>query len=87
MRRDPVNGNLKLLSRRRNPNHWQLDLSYAQRFSLFRGATAQVRIDVFNVFDRQTGYNINAFVSDAGFGEARSHFMPRRVQVSVGVAL
>lgn len=73
--------------RRRSPNHWQLDLSYAQRFNLFRDTSAQVRVDVFNVFDRQTGYNINPFVNDAGFGEARRHFMPRRVQVSVGVAL
>ena len=73
--------------RRRSPNHWQLDLSYVQRFSLFRGTSAQLRVDVFNVFDRQTGYNINPFVNDAGFGEARRHFMPRRVQVSVGVAL
>lgn len=73
--------------RRRSPNHWQLDLSYAQRFSLPRGTRAQVRVDVFNVFDRQTGYNINPFVDDAEFGEARSHFMPRRVQISLEVAL
>ncbi|MCZ0943193.1 MAG: hypothetical protein OXJ53_09065 [Gammaproteobacteria bacterium] len=46
-----------------------------------------MRVEVFNVFDRQTGYNINPFVDDAEFGEARSHFMPRRVQISLGVAL
>ena len=73
--------------RRRSPDHWQLDLSYAQPLGLFRGIKAQVRVDVFNVFDRQTGYNINPFVDDADFGEARSHFMPRRVQISVSAAL
>ena len=73
--------------RQRSPSHHQLDLSYTQRLGLFRDTTAQVRVDVFNVFDRQTGYNINPFVDDAGFGEARSHFMPRRVQISVGMAL
>ena len=72
---------------RRSPGHWQLDLSYAQRISLFRGTRARLRVEIFNVFDRQTGYNINPFVDDAAFGEARSHFMPRRVQISVAVAL
>ena len=73
--------------RRRSADHWQLDLSYSQRFGFVRGTSVQARIDIFNVFDRQTGYNINPFVNDADFGEARSHFTPRRVQISLGVAL
>ena len=72
---------------RRSPSHWQLDLRYTQRLPLRLGIEAEVRADLFNVFDRKTGYNINPVVRDATFGQARSHFDPRRVQVTIGVRL
>jgi hypothetical protein len=37
---------------------------------------------VFNVTDNQTGYNVEPRVNDAGYGEPRSFFDPRRFQVT-----
>ena len=68
---------------RRSPSHWQLDLRYTHRFALLLGTEAEVRIDFFNVFDRQTGYNVNPVVRDATFGQPRSYFDPRRIQVAI----
>ena len=69
---------------RRSPNHWQLDLTYTQRLPV-AGAAAKLRLDVFNLFDRQTGYDVNPYARDATFGLPRRHFDARRVQVSIGV--
>ena len=71
--------------RRRSDSHWQLDLSYAQPFRMPAGIEAKLRLDLFNLLDRQTGYNINPYARDATFGQARNHFHPRRVQVTVGL--
>ena len=70
---------------RRSPSHWQLDIRYTHRLPLPLSSEAEVRIDLFNVFDRQTGYNINPVVRDATFGQPRSYFDPRRVQVAIGL--
>ena len=70
---------------RRSPSHWQLDLRYTHRLPLPLGSEVEVRVDLFNVFDRQTGYNINPVVRDATFGQPRSYFDPRRVQVAIGL--
>jgi hypothetical protein len=43
--------------RRRSPAHHQLDLKYTQNVFSWRRATLQVIADVFNVYDKQTGYN------------------------------
>ena len=70
---------------RRSASHWQLDLSYSQPFRLPAGMEAKLRLDLFNLFDRQTGHNANPYARDATFGEARNHFDSRRVQVTVGI--
>ena len=70
---------------RRSPSHWQLDLRYTQRLPSRLGIEAEVRVDLFNVFDRQTGYNINPVVRHAAFGQPRSYFDPRRVQVAIAL--
>ena len=70
---------------RRSDSHWQLDLSYLQPFRMPAGMEAKLRVDLFNVFDRQTGYNINPYARDATFGQARNHFDPRRLQVTLGL--
>ena len=57
------------------------------RLPLPLGTEAEVRIDLFNVFDRQTGYNVNPVVRHATFGQPRSYFDPRRVQLAVGVRI
>lgn len=70
---------------RRESSHWQLDLNYAQAFNLTEDLELQFQADVFNVFDRQTGYNYQPIVSSATFGEARNLINPRRVQLSVSL--
>ena len=72
---------------RRSPSHWQLDLRYTHRLALPLGTDGDVRIDLINVFNRQTGYNINPVVRDAAFGQPRSYFDPRRVQLSIGLKI
>ena len=69
---------------RRSPSHWQLDIRYTHRLPLPFGTEGEVRIDLFNVFDRQTGYNINPVVRDGTFGQPRSYFDPRRLQIAIG---
>ncbi|MGB7451210.1 MAG: hypothetical protein WBM36_03690, partial [Lysobacterales bacterium] len=68
---------------RRTSSHAQLDLNYTQNFYL-GGAdqyNIQLRADIFNVFDSQTAYNIEPRVNNSNFGEPRSWFNPRRIQL------
>lgn len=53
--------------RRRSPAHHQLDLKYTQNIAAFRGATVQLIADVFNLYDKQTGYNYETRVGVLGF--------------------
>ncbi|RLE32974.1 MAG: carboxypeptidase regulatory-like domain-containing protein [Acidobacteria bacterium] len=64
-------------------DHYQLDLSYTQDFPLGNRFNLQLRGDVFNVTDNQTGYNIQNKVNSADFGVPRSYFNPRRFQLAV----
>lgn len=68
---------------RRSPNHWQLDLNYTQNFQWGSLPTLKFRADLFNVTDRQTGYRFQPYEFAADFGQARSTFLPRRLQFSV----
>ncbi|GAB3036406.1 TonB-dependent receptor [Bowmanella dokdonensis] len=70
---------------RRSASHWQLDLNYTQDWVLNDTFTMKFRADLFNVFDRQTGYNIDPYFFDDTFGTPRSYYNPRRLQLSVGV--
>jgi hypothetical protein len=68
---------------RRTSAHTQLDLNYTQNF-YFGGDgryNIQLRADVFNVFNSQTAYNIDPRVNGGHFGEPRSWFNPRRIQL------
>lgn len=51
--------------RRRTPSHHQLDWNYTQNFPIPRG-NLQLLVDMFNVFDRQTGYNYETRVGTLG---------------------
>jgi hypothetical protein len=42
---------------RRSPAHHQMDLKYTQGIPLGRGINLQLIVDVFNLYDKQTGYN------------------------------
>ena len=52
--------------RRKSPAHHQLDLKYTQNIGLPRGLTLQLIADVFNVFDKQTGYNYETRIGTLG---------------------
>ena len=68
---------------RRSSSHWQLDLSYAHEFEHARTGSLRLRIEVFNVFNRQAGYDINPYVNSSTFGRARSFFKPRQVHLTI----
>lgn len=63
--------------------HYQLDLNYTQNLRLFHTQNLQLRVDIFNLFDKQTGYAINSNVYSAGFGEPFNFYRPRRLQVAL----
>jgi hypothetical protein len=67
--------------RRRTPAHHQVDLSYTQNFGIF-GRNLQIAAEVFNIFDRQTGYNPQPAEHSGSFGEYRSFYAPRRIQLA-----
>ncbi|MCA1559325.1 MAG: TonB-dependent receptor [Acidobacteria bacterium] len=66
---------------RRSPSHWQLDLNYTQNFRISR-LNLQLAGDLFNVFDRQTGYSFQPSVHNSQFGQPRLYFDPRRFQLA-----
>ncbi|MFC7003034.1 carboxypeptidase regulatory-like domain-containing protein [Pseudobowmanella zhangzhouensis] len=68
---------------RRTPSHMQLDLNYTQNIDISEGYALKLRLDVFNVFDKQTGYNPEPRYNSSALGEYRSHENPRRVQATV----
>ena len=64
--------------------HYQVDVNYTQNLRVGGDRfNVQLRADVFNVFDKQTGYNINPDEKEAGFGDPRDFFDPRRLQLAV----
>ncbi|MEJ6498231.1 carboxypeptidase regulatory-like domain-containing protein [Pseudoalteromonas lipolytica] len=68
---------------RRTASHWQLDLNYTQDFKFSGDMELQFRADLFNVFNRQTGFNKNPYAQYENFGESRSYYNPRSLQLSV----
>ncbi len=68
---------------RTGPSHWQLDLNYTHDFRFADLHGLQLRLDVYNVFDNQTGYDINPFLSSSTYGEPRSYYRPRRLQLQL----
>jgi hypothetical protein len=68
---------------RRTNSHSQLDLNYTQNFYFGGGDryNIQLRADIFNVFDSQTGYDIQPKIHSAGYGDPRNYFNPRRLQL------
>ncbi len=67
---------------RRSDSHWQIDLNYTQNFRLGSRYTFQVIADVYNIFDNQTGYNIEPRFHNSTYGLPRSYFDPLRLQVA-----
>jgi hypothetical protein len=71
-------------SRRSDP-HAQLDLNYTQGFKIGPRYTLQVLADIYNVFDKQTGYAIQPVETNPNFGQPRLFFDPRRLQLSARI--
>jgi hypothetical protein len=69
---------------RRTSSHYQVDLNYTQNFRLGDRYNVRVRADLFNVLDKQTGYDIEPRVGFSNLGEPRDFFDPRRLQILVG---
>ncbi len=67
---------------RRTKAHYQLDLNYTQNIRLAKRFNFQLAADVFNIFNKQTAYNINPAAHSSTFGLARSYFEPRRFQIA-----
>ena len=70
---------------RRTPSHFQVDLNYTQDFDFYDDYSLQLRLDVFNVFDKQTGYNPEPRYNSDALGEYRSFENPRRIQATVSL--
>ena len=69
-------------SKRTNP-HAQLDLKYTQNLRVGPHVRLQVDADLFNVFNGQTGYNVNPNAhGGSAYGLSRSFFDPRRFQIA-----
>jgi carboxypeptidase family protein len=66
----------------RSDSHYQLDLKYTQDFRLKARYKIQAVLDLYNVFDKQTGYNINPVRTSSSFGVPRNWYDPRRAQLS-----
>jgi hypothetical protein len=68
--------------RRRTPSHYQVDLNYTQNFAIFNGYNIQLAADIYNLFDKQTGYNPQPGIHAIDFGQFRSFYAPRRIQLA-----
>jgi carboxypeptidase family protein len=66
----------------RAPSHAQMDLKYIQNLPFASRYRAQLDIDAFNIFNSQTGYNIEPRLHAAGYGQPQSFFDPWRVQAA-----
>ena len=84
---------------RRTDSHYQLDFNYTQNIPLKNKVKAELVANLFNLFDKQTGYNIQPSVHvpvtttttadgksvTSGFGIPRSYFDPRRLEVDLRI--
>ena len=68
---------------RRTPAHRQLDLNYTQNIRLAHRMNVQFAADLYNVFNKQTPYNYQPSMHSPLFGQPRSYFDPRLLQLAV----
>jgi hypothetical protein len=69
-------------SRRTSP-HWQVDMNYTQNVRFNRRYNLQIVGDLFNVANRQTGYNFDPRFHSSTFNTPRSYYDPRRFQLAL----
>jgi len=63
--------------------HWQVDLNYTQNIRFGGHYNFQVVGDLFNVVNRQTGYNFDPRTHTSTFNTPRNYFDPRRFQLAL----
>ncbi len=68
---------------RRSKAHAQLDVNYTQEIEILDGRSIELRAELFNLLNSQTGYNINPKEHSSTFGLPRSYYNPRRIRLSV----
>jgi hypothetical protein len=66
----------------RTDTHWQMDLNYTQNIRLKGRLNLQLAGDLFNVFNKQTGYNIQPAFHNSEYGKPRTYYDPRRFQLA-----
>jgi hypothetical protein len=69
---------------RRTPAHYQTDINYTQNFRIM-GLNLQLAADVFNIMDKQTGYNYENRVGTLGFVRDLTAPPAGAIQTSVGL--
>jgi hypothetical protein len=67
---------------RRSDAHYQMDLNYTQNIRLGNRYSFQLAADLYNVFDKQTGYSIQPAFHNSSYGQPRLFFEPRRLHIS-----
>jgi hypothetical protein len=67
----------------RSDPHAQVDLNYTQELPIMKKYRAGVVFYVYNVFNSQTGYNIQPNFNAAGYGQPISFYDPRRLEMTV----
>jgi hypothetical protein len=66
---------------RRTPNHHQLDLNYTQNIAI-AGFNVQLVGDMFNVYNKRTGYNYQPSLNSSLFNTPQNAWDPRRFQLA-----
>lgn len=66
-----------------SPSHWQLDLKYTQGFRFGGRFNLVAEADLFNVMNKQTGYNFEPARNNSAFGTPRTYFSPRRLELNM----
>ena len=68
---------------RTTDDHYQLDLNFTHAFPIGDTFRIEARVDVFNIFDNQTGYNVQDNVHTANPGTYQTFYDPRRFQFAL----
>jgi hypothetical protein len=63
------------------PSHYQVDLNYTHHLN-FGTRRLDIVADLYNVGNRQTGYNPQPVVTSATFGQYINLYAPRRLELT-----
>jgi len=70
----------------RSPAHAQIDLNYTQELPFLQRYRAGVVFYVYNVFNSQTGYNIDPNFNSSTYAQPISFYDPVRLEMTVRFA-